>query len=328
VASWLGRLKPDPYVLLLLATVVVASLLPARGEAAQAMGWLSKGVIALLFFLHGARLSRQAVIAGLTHWRLHLTVLAITFVLFPILGLTAGLLPESLLPQPLALGILFLACLPSTVQSSIAFTAMARGNVAAAVCSASASNLLGMAITPLLVGLFMHAQGQALSWGVAGKVVVQLLVPFIAGQLARPWIGAWLERNSRLMTPVDRGAILLVVYVAFSEAVTAGIWSRVSAGELAVTGLLCAVLLGLVLWLSVRIARGLKFPTEDEIAIVFCGSKKSLVTGAPMAAILFPPATAGIMVLPLMLYHQMQMMACAVIAQRYAARVQEPAADR
>lgn len=318
--TWLKTLRPDPFVIALLATVAAASVLPVRGGAADGLALAAKGVIAMLFFLHGAKLSREAVVAGVTHWRLHLTVLSVTFVAFPLLGLAAGLLPESLLPKPLAMGVLFLACLPSTVQSSIAFTSIARGNIAAAVCSASASNLLGMALTPLLVGLLLHAQGDALSFSAAQAIALQLLAPFIAGQLARRWVAPWLARRARIVGVVDRFSVLLIVYSAFSGAVVAGVWKQVSVGELGVIVALSAVLLAIVLAGSRRAARMLGFPIEDEITIVFCGSKKSLITGAPMAAILFPAATAGLMIIPLMIFHQMQMMACAVIAQRYAAR--------
>lgn len=316
----LKGLRPDPFVIALLATVAVASFLPVRGAAADGLALAAKGVIAMLFFLHGAKLSREAVVAGITHWRLHLTVLSVTFVAFPLLGLVAGLLPESLLPKSLAMGVLFLACLPSTVQSSIAFTSIARGNVAAAVCSASASNLLGMALTPLLVSLLLHAQGDALGFSAVKAIALQLLAPFIAGQLARRWVAPWLARRARIVGVVDRFSVLLIVYSAFSGAVVAGIWRQVSARELAVVVALSAALLAIVLAGSRRLARTLGFATEDEITIVFCGSKKSLITGAPMAAILFPAATAGLMIIPLMVFHQMQMMACAVIAQRYAAR--------
>lgn len=313
-------LRVDPYILLLLATVTLASLFPARGQAAELLALVAKGVIAVLFFLHGTRLSREAVLAGLGHWRLHLTVLAASFVLFPLLGLGAGLLPESILPQPMALGLLFLCCLPSTVQSSISFTAIARGNIAAAVCAASASNLLGMALTPLLVGVLMQTQGVGMTWGVAAAVFTQLLGPFILGQVARPAVRPWIEPHARLVGAIDRGSILLVIYSAFSRAVVDGIWSRVSIEALVVTALICAAILAFVLFAMTRASRALGFAVEDEAAVVFCGSKKSIVTGAPMAAILFPPAIAGVMILPLMLFHQMQLIACSFIAQRYARR--------
>jgi sodium/bile acid cotransporter 7 len=319
-AGWLIGLRPDPYIVAILLMVVLASLFPVSGQGAVWFSWLTKAAIALLFFLHGARLPREQVVAGLVHWRLHLTVLAFTFVLFPVLGLGLIQLPAWLLPAPLAAGVLYLCLLPSTVQSSIAFTSPARGNVAAAVVAASASNLIGVILTPLLVGLFLHTTTGGISLKAVQDVAVQILLPFASGQLARPVVAGWVTRNARLVSYTDRGSILLVVYGAFSAAVVGGLWKQVSALELTVLLAICVILLAGVLTATLLAARALKFSKEDEIVVVFCGSKKGLATGVPMASILFPAATVGFIVLPVMLFHQLQLMACAVIAQRYGAR--------
>ncbi|PVM86536.1 bile acid:sodium symporter family protein [Caulobacter endophyticus] len=318
VSAVLSKLKIDAYIIALFGMVVLASFLPVRGQAAEVTGWVVKIAIALLFFLHGAKLSREAVIAGITHWRLHLTILAFTFVLFPILGLAIS--KVGVLTPTMAAGMVFLACLPSTVQSSIAFTSIGRGNVAAAVCAASASNLFGIFLTPVLVGLLMNAHGDVGGWDSIKSIIIQLLVPFVAGQLARPLVGKWIEKHKTLVGRVDRGSILLVVYSAFSAAVVEGLWRKVSPLELITLLLVCGVLLTLVMLATMWGARLLGFSKADEVAIVFCGSKKSLATGVPMAGILFPGATAGVLVLPLMIFHQIQLMACSVLAQRYAAR--------
>ena len=318
----LEKLKLEPYVLALVGMVVLASILPVRGEVAHGLNIVVKLAIALLFFLHGAKLSRESVVAGVTHWRLHLLILAFTFVLFPVLGLVVSKL--GVLPPTLAAGILFLCCLPSTVQSSIAFTSIARGNVAAAVVAASASNLFGIFITPVLVGLLMHTQGGAAGgWSSVRDIVVQLLLPFIAGQLARPLVSAWLAKHKGLIGYVDRGSILLVVYSAFSEAVVGGIWRKISPLQLLILLAVCGALLAVVLAATTFGARALGFSSADEKTVTFCGSKKSLATGVPMAGILFPGPTAGILVLPLMIFHQIQLMACSVIAQHYAKKAAE-----
>lgn len=322
VKTVLEKLKLEPYVIALFGMVVLASIIPVRGEAAHGLNIVVKLAIALLFFLHGAKLSRENVVAGLTHWRLHLLILAFTFVMFPILGLVISKI--SILPTTLAAGMLFLCCLPSTVQSSIAFTSMARGNVAAAVVAASASNLFGIFITPVLVSLLMHTQGGASGgWKSVQDIIVQLLLPFIAGQLARPLVSAWINKHKQLIGYVDRGSILLVVYAAFSEAVVGGIWHKISPLQLAILLAMCGVLLAVVLAATTYGARTLGFSPEDEKAITFCGSKKSLATGVPMAGILFPGPTAGVIVLPLMIFHQIQLMACSVIAQHYAKKAAE-----
>jgi sodium/bile acid cotransporter 7 len=317
--GWRARFKPDWYLVLILLMAAAAAVVPARGEAAVWLGWLTKAAIAMVFFLHGARLSREAVIGGLTHWRLHLLVLASTFALFPLLTLGLTTLPAWITPPELATGLIFLGCLPSTIQSSIAFVSVARGNVPAAVAAASASNLLGVFLTPLLVGVFLQAQG-GVSASSFWAIVSQLLVPFVAGQALRPWVGDWVRARNAVLAKLDRGSILLVVYTAFSGAVVAGVWSQLSLLDLMRLLALCLVLLAVVLALTALAARAWGFSKADEIAIVFCGSKKSLASGAPMAAAIFPPAVAGVALIPLMIFHQVQLMACAAIAQRYAQR--------
>jgi sodium/bile acid cotransporter 7 len=314
----LQGLRTDPFIVAILVAVAAASLFPARGVAADWLGQATKIAIALLFFMHGAKLSPKAVITGLLHWRLHATVLTISFLVFPLLGL--AIRASGVLPPPLSLGFLFLCCLPSTVQASIAFTAIARGDVAAAVTSASMSNLLGMGVTPLLVGLLTHAQGAAPVGTMLQGVLLQLVGPFLLGQVLRPWIGGFVQRHKAMLGQFDRTSVILVVYAAFGAAVVGGVWGRVGLGDLLLSGVISALLLGLVLLISVTAARRLGLDKASEIALVFCASKKSLVTGAPMAGILFAPAVAGVAILPVMIFHQIQLMACAVIAQRYAQR--------
>lgn len=309
----------EPFILMLLGTVLLASVLPARGVwATIASGAADVGIV-LLFFLHGAKLSREAIWQGARNWRLHAMVFATTFILFPLLGIAFSNTPG--LAGPVASGLLFLTLLPSTVQSSIAFTAIARGNVAAAVCSASFSNLIGIILTPALVALLMSGvggQGGGISLSAVESIVLQLLVPFVAGHLLRPWIGAFITRQKALLTVVDRGSILLVVYSAFGAAVVEGLWSRVSGFDLALIASLCVVMLGIVLVATWLMGRALGFTREDAIVLLFCGSKKSLASGVPMAGVLFPAAQVGAVLLPVMLFHQIQLIACAVIARRYA----------
>jgi sodium/bile acid cotransporter 7 len=315
------RLAPDAFTIYLLATVLLASLLPCTGAGAVALGNLTTLAIGLLFFLHGAKLSREAIVAGVTHWRLHLLVLASTFVMFPLLGLALKPVATCLMAPDLYVGILFLCTLPSTVQSSIAFTSMARGNVAAAVCSASASNFFGIFLTPLLVStLIVRGGPDTSSWSAVLTVVKLLLLPFLAGQLLRPWIGAWVARHKPVLKIVDQGSILLVVYTAFSESVNEGLWHKVSSGSLVALVVLSCVMLAIALGVAGWASRRLGFSREDEITIVFCGSKKSLASGVPMAKVLFAHGALGMGILPLMLFHQIQLMVCAVLAQRWARR--------
>jgi len=322
ISSTLQRLSIDTFTIMLLSTVALASVLPCGGRTAVVLGDVTTVAIGLLFFLHGAKLSREAMLSGLTHWRLHLLVLASTFVMFPLIGLALKPLSGKLLTPELYIGVLFLCTLPSTVQSSIAFTSMARGNVAAAVCSASASNFVGIFVTPLLVSTLIvrgGAEGGA-SWHAIVTIVEQLLLPFLAGQLLRPWIGRWVDRHKPMLKIVDQGSILLVVYTAFSESVNEGLWHKLSSTSLITLGIVCAVMLAAALAIATWTSRRLGFDKEDEITIVFCGSKKSLASGVPMAKVLFAPSALGMVILPVMLFHQIQLMTCAILAQRWARR--------
>ncbi|WNI21258.1 bile acid:sodium symporter family protein [Streptomyces sp. ITFR-16] len=321
--SWLPI---DPYILALIGTVVLAALLPASGAAAEVAGGASTGAVAFLFFLYGARLSTAEAVEGLRHWRLHLTVLACTFVVFPLLGLASGgLVPYVLTPQ-LQSGFLFLCLVPSTIQSSIAFTSIARGNVPAAICAGSFSSIAGIFLTPLLAAALLGNSGGGFSGDALLKIGVQLLLPFVAGQLLRRWIGGFIARHKKILGYVDRGSILLVVYTAFSEGMVAGIWHQVTPARLGALLGAEAVLLAVMLAVSWYGAKRLGFGREDRIAIQFAGSKKSLASGLPMASVLFG-AQASLAVLPLMLFHQMQLMVCAVIAKRRARDPLEPLAD-
>lgn len=323
----------DPFLLFLIATIAVASLLPARGAATHVFELATQFAIALLFFLHGAKLSREVIMQGIGNWRLHMLVLASTYGLFPAIGLGLTTLESGWASPQFASGLLFLSLLPSTVQSSIAFTAMARGNVAAAVCSASLSNLVGIVATPLLLALFGHiaghitGQGAGASWGAVRTIGLQLLLPFVAGHLLRPVIGGFVTRNKAILQPVDRSSILLVVYTAFSAAVVGGIWHHINLGDMAVLLGNCAVMLALVMGANVAVSRLMHLPREDAIVLLFCGSKKSLVSGVPMAGALFPAAQVGQIVLPLMLFHQLQLFVCAILAG-YLSKQEEPSATQ
>jgi solute carrier family 10 (sodium/bile acid cotransporter), member 7 len=323
-----SRFLPDTFTLLLVSTVVFASFLPISGIAASYFALATKFAIGLLFFLHGARLSRDVVVAGLLHWKLHIVILAATFVLFPLLGLTTSFLVPEILSPSLYAGIIFLCVLPSTVQSSIAFTSMAGGNVPAAICAASVSNIFGMFLTPLLAGVLLTASGHAgFSLDALQSILLQLLAPFVLGQILQPWIGNFIRSKNKILMPVDRGSILMVVYSAFSASVNEGLWQTTSLHDLGILLAIDILILAIVLAVTMFGSRLLGFARPDEIAITFCGSKKSLASGVPIANVLFAGQAIGSIILPIMLFHQIQLIVCAVIARHYAsANVRKKAA--
>ncbi|WP_049359105.1 bile acid:sodium symporter family protein [Corynebacterium aurimucosum] len=312
--------KPDPLIVLIILAVILAVIAPARGDFAEIFGQLTNVAIAFLFFLYGARLSTQEALNGLKHWRLHLTILAFTFVVYPLIGIALRPL-TAFISHDMYLGILFLTLVPSTVQSSVAFTSIAKGNVAGAIVSASTSNLVGVFITPALIMLLMGTGGGVhIDTSVFGEIALLLLAPFIVGQLTRRWVGKFAQ--SKATKVVDRGSIAMVVYSAFSKGVVDGIWSSISIWELAFLVAFAAILVAFMLWLTKKVSEKLGFKRADTIAIEFCGSKKSLATGLPMASVIFASGgtSLGLLILPLMIYHQVQLMMCSWLASRNAQR--------
>lgn len=315
--------RPDLLIILIVLGVVLALVFPARDGFADVMDWIVKIAIGLLFFLYGARLSTREALNGLTHWRLHLLILAFTFVVFPLVGL--ALMPlKGVLGDELYQGILFLTLVPSTVQSSVAFTSIARGNIPGAIVSASASNLVGVFATPLLVLLLMTGTdgGMHVDTSVFVDIALQLLAPFILGQVLRNVPGVATVAGAKPTGYVDKISIGLVVYVAFSEGIVMGVWSSVS--WVAIVGICVGSVIGVyaMLWLTSWSSRRLGFDYKDQVAIQFCGTKKSLASGLPIAAVLFSGGV-GLIIVPLMIFHQIQLMICSGRAATYAAKSPE-----
>lgn len=320
----LKLLALDRFTVLLFVMVILASFMPVSGQAAEVFSSITTIAIAILFFLHGAKLSREAVVEGLMHWKLHTLVFAFTFALFPIIGLLAKPVLVPLLGQELYWGFLFMCFLPSTVQSSIAFTSVAQGNVAGAVCSASFSNIVGMFITPILVAFFILGQSQHGFDPTSSiiQITLLLLVPFILGQILRPWVFPQMKKMPKIVKVFDQGSILMVVYGAFSSAVVAGLWHQVSLSTLLLLIIACSVLLTLVMLLALFVPRWIGFDKADQKTIFFCGSKKTLASGVPMAQILFIGQPIGMIVLPIMIFHQIQLMVCGIVANMWSKQVE------
>nr|WP_300141524.1 bile acid:sodium symporter family protein [Propionicimonas sp.] len=316
--SWLSRIPVDRFLLAIIAAAVLASVFPAGGVWVDVLDVATTVAIALLFFLYGARLSPSETLAGLRHWRLHLTILGFTYLAFPLLGLAVLAVVGPLVGPGLGAGLLYLTLVPSTVQSSIAFTSIAKGNVAGAVVSASASNILGVFLTPALCWLLLSSTGRvAFTTSTIVDILLQLFLPFVLGQLSRRWTAGFVNAHPQLKL-VDRGSIVLVVYSAFSTGMREGMWTQTSWTSLALVLVVCLLVLALMLWLTWWTARRLGFSRADVIAIQFCGTKKSLASGLPMAGVLFAGQPLGLLMLPLVLFHQAQLMACSALAGRYA----------
>lgn len=310
------RIGVDGYMILLLCMVVLGAVAPASGVVAEGLKTVTFAAVSLLFFLYGAKLDSRTVLAGLTNWRLQLLVFLATYVLFPLSGLGVAAISGTFLPAKLLAGLIFLAILPSTVQSSIAFTALAGGNVAGAICAASVSNLIGVVLAPALAAILLSQGDGGASFDAVLRLLGQILLPFVLGQVMRPLLKDWLARHRSLTLLVDRGAILLIVYSAFSAGTVAGLWHILPTTALieliGLVGVWLAVLMGTMMFVGA--SAGLQ--REDRVALLFCGSTKSLASGLPIATALFPVDQLAITILPLMVYHLLQLLTCAWMAQR------------
>ncbi|MBS1156887.1 MAG: Bile acid:sodium symporter [Proteobacteria bacterium] len=324
--EYFSRLWRDWFLLGMFGAVILASFAPRIGQSGGLLHaeTLSDWGIFAIFFLHGISLSTEKLKQGLLRWQVHLLVQIFTFAVFPLLWLAFDLLAGRWIPLDLMLGFFYLCALPSTISSSVAMTSAARGNVPAAIFNATLSTLLGIFLTPLLISLVASHSGGGLALGDAMLNIAKLLLlPFVLGQLLRPFFGTWFARWKPWTSVFDRAVILLLVLVSFSDSVAAGLWQRHGLGLILLTIAGAALFLVTVLLLTRLAARRLGLNVEDEIVAVFCGSKKTLASGVPMAKLLFGAHPAlGVIVLPIMFYHQLQLFVCAILARRYATRAQ------
>jgi sodium/bile acid cotransporter 7 len=318
----LGPVRVDGFLVAIALAVVAAALDPALGATGSPLR-LDRLVllsVSLVFFLHGAQLPSESLVRGARNWRLHLVVQGTTFVVLPLAGLAVWLATRGWLPPGLALGAFYVGVVSSTISSAIAYTALAGGNVPAAVFNATLSGILGVLLTPTLTGLVATTAGVHVPvLDAIASVVTRLLLPLLAGQLLRPLLAGFLGRHRQATAIVDRGAIVAIVYLAFCDSILAGVWANTAWWSLAGTLVLAGALFAFGTWVPGALARRLGFDRADTITAVFCGSQKSLANGMPIANVLFGGNPAlGLIVLPMLVYHQLQLVYGAVLARRWA----------
>lgn len=210
----------------------------------------------------------------------------------------------------------YLGCLPSTVQSATAYSSLAGGNVASSVVAAALLNIVGVFVTAPLFSWIAGSEGGGLHTDGLVKVATILLLPFILGQISQGWLGGWVKDHRQLATWFDRASIAIAVYVAFSGAVEQRFWSRVDApGWLWLAGG-TAVLLAFAHGGAWLLGGALGLDRPNRITMLFAGAQKSIAMGAPLASVLFPPAVAGVVLLPILLYHLVQLVMAAPLATR------------
>lgn len=334
LANRLKKMAKDWFLFGMISAVILATLFPDFGRSGGTMraDVASDVGIFLVFLFHGIGLSTESMKKGLLNWRLHLTVQTMTFVMFPIFWFGFRALFSGVIPEDLMFGFLYLCALPSTISSSVAMTAIGKGNVPAAIFNATLSSLLGIFLTPVIISLALSTSGgQSLSLIDAMiKIAILLFLPFALGQALRPVIGKWFSRYKKYINNFDKAVILMLVYASFCDSVKGGLWTNYGLGTIGMTMAGAALILVVVLCATTFIARRLGFNKADEVTAVFCGSKKTLASGVPMAKLLFGAHPAlGVIVLPIMFYHQLQLFGCSILAERYARRVEEanPEAD-
>jgi len=318
-AALLSRAGLDWFLLALVGVVVLAYWRPGLGSPASPVPWKAVTTVgvALVFFFYGLKLSVAQLRAGLSNWRLHALVQLTTFGLFPALALLARPFfgaEGDLLWQ----SIFFLCALPSTVSTSVVMVSIAGGNLSAAIFNASVSSLLGIVLTPLLVGAVLHTStGSGHLSKLATQLLWQVVLPVGAGLLLNGRFGAFAGRQKARLRVFDQATILLIVFTAFCESFAGGVFRGYRPGDLAGLSAGLVGLYLLVFGLVWGLSRALGFSRTDQVVAVFCGSKKSLVYGSVMAGLLFPATAAtGLLLLPLLLYHALQIVLASSMAQR------------
>lgn len=308
--------RVDPMVRLLAVTIALATIVPATGEARGVAQAVSNVAIFALFVLNGLRLPREDVLHGLRHGRFLLPLLAWCFGVMALTGLGLSHLGAGYLPHELAIGLLFLGTLASTVQSATAYSSLAGGNVARSVVAAALLNIAGVFVTAPLFAVMGGFAIADIGMEGLGKILALLVLPFVLGQALQGVGRSWVRAHPALVSSMDRLAIAIAVYVAFSGAVGRGIWTILDVGQwAALLGLLGGFLMmgfGGSWFFSGLL--GLDRPTR--ISFMFAGAHKSVVSGAPIALILFPPASAGLVMAPLLAYHLLQLVVSAPLASR------------
>ena len=310
----------DRFIWLLTAAVLVATILPVRETLVPQANFAVAVGIFWIFLLHGIKLDRGEVLAGIRNWKLQLTIFCFVFGAMMIMGLVLSKLTSGHIAAMIAVGFLYLGCLPSTVQSAASYTSISKGNVGASVVAAAAINLSSIVVTPVLFAVFAGSVGIVITGDSFIKILTMLLLPFVIGQMLQEWGRPILAKNQNIVGWADKLAITLAVYVAFSGAVNGGIWQQLSALEVLVIGGAVAIFLIFAFAGAWTLGGLMGFDLGNRKALLFGGAQKSIAVGAPLAAILFPPQTAGLLMIPLMIYHISSLVLSAPLAVRLSER--------
>lgn len=318
------KLKIDPFILAIIGIIIIAYLFPAWGskDSVIPLDLIGSIGVSLIFFFYGLKLSPEKIKSGLKNWKLHVLVQLTTFLIFPLTILLFRPFIQSENGELFWFSFLFLAALPSTVSSSVVMVSMAKGNVPAAIFNASISGLIGIVITPLWMGLFLNNSSSEFELGsIYLKLITEILVPVVIGIVLQKYGSKYANQYAKELSTFDKLIILLIIYKSFAESFEENVFTSVDISDLFLITITTTVLFYAIYHLTGFLSRMLKFNIEDQITAQFCGTKKSLVHGTVFSKILFPASIpAGIILLPLMLFHASQLFIVSIIASKLAKR--------
>jgi solute carrier family 10 (sodium/bile acid cotransporter), member 7 len=323
----LSKAGLNGFFFLLIGTIILAWLVPSWGveESPLHLPKIAEYGVSLIFFFYGLKLNPKSLLSGLSNWKLHLLVQLSTFVLFPLTVIGLKAVFPVYFSTLIGLGIFYLATLPSTVSSSVVLVSIAGGNLPAAIFNASISSIIGIFITPLWMSSSLERTlGDFDITHTILKLCLEVLMPVVIGLLLHKRYGEWAARYKNALRNFDQFIILLIVFTSFCESFSGKMFAGFSMTELILLGGMMLLFFFMVFGLMDILSVWFGFNREDRITVIFCGSKKSLVQGAVMGKVMFPSqAMLGVVLLPLMLYHALQLLAGSTIAKTMGDRNNE-----
>jgi solute carrier family 10 (sodium/bile acid cotransporter), member 7 len=311
-------LLSDPMMRVLLVVIVLAAVLPVAGQAEAIAKQVSNAGIFILFLINGMRIRRREIANGFANWRYVLPLMLYVFGAMALMGLGLWKIAGLWLPPLVALGFLYLGTLPSTIQSATSYTTLAGGSIALAVVGAALLNIAGVFVSAPLFAALGGGAAAEIGPEVIIRIGVILVLPFAIGQAVQGWTFDWVNDRKGQIVWLDRAVIGLAVYVATSGAIAQGLVTKFSAGDWGVLLALCLTFLAVGTLGAWLLGGLLGLPRADRIAFLFGGSQKSIAIGAPLSALLFPPAVAGFVIAPLVVYHLAQLILAAPLASRFS----------
>ena len=310
-------MKFNGFIFALFLAIILAWLFPAALNDLP-LGWIIDIGIGLIFFFYGLKLAPAELKLGFFNYRSHIFIQLTTFLVFPLLTFLFIPLFEGGTTSNLWIAIFFLGVLPSTVSSSVVMVAIAKGNLPTAIFNASISGLIGIIATPLWLSLFMLKTGGFSITAIITKLLLQIVLPLMLGLLLQRFLGNFARAHSKKLSLFDKSVIVLIVFSSFSTSFASNLFASLDPLSLVKLSVIVVLLFFAVYAFTGYVCKLFNFSLQDTITVKFAGTKKSLVHGSVMAKIIFgSSASLGLFLLPIMLYHILQLILVAIFAERY-----------